>query len=103
MARPRLPPFLPRAVQAPVIVTFHAPGDPAYSFKPFYEKVKARGYVLYPGQAHPGRDVPRRLHRRDRRERDAQRGLAVAETLQEMGVKQVAPSRPPRDCGRPCG
>src|SRR5881398_3090426 len=31
--------FLARNVQAPVIVTFHAPGDPAYAFKPFYEKV----------------------------------------------------------------
>ena len=26
------------------------PADPAYTFKPFYEKVKARGYVLYPGK-----------------------------------------------------
>ena len=42
--------FLPRAVQAPVIVTFHAPGDPNYAFKAFYEKVKARGYILYPGK-----------------------------------------------------
>ncbi len=42
--------FLPRAVQAPVIVTFHAPADAAYAFRPFYEKVRARGYILYPGK-----------------------------------------------------
>ena len=42
--------FLPRALQAPVIVTFHAPGDPAYNFKAFYEKVRSRGYILYPGK-----------------------------------------------------
>ena len=39
-------PCTPRAIQAPVIVTFLAPGDPNYAFKPFYEKVKARGYNL---------------------------------------------------------
>jgi len=42
--------FLPRELQAPVIVTFHAPSDPNYAFKAFYEKVKARGYILYPGK-----------------------------------------------------
>ncbi|MCW5592529.1 MAG: 2-aminoethylphosphonate--pyruvate transaminase [Burkholderiales bacterium] len=42
--------YLPRALQAPVIITFHAPGDPNYAFKSFYERVKARGYILYPGK-----------------------------------------------------
>jgi len=43
-------PFLDPAVQAPIIVTFHAPSDPAYDFKDFYGKVRARGYILYPGK-----------------------------------------------------
>ena len=59
-------PFLKPEIQAPIIVTFHAPADPAYDFKRFYDAVKARGFILYPGQAHRGRDVSRRLHRRDR-------------------------------------
>lgn len=42
--------FLPESVQAPVIVTFHAPADPNYSFKPFYERVRERGFILYPGK-----------------------------------------------------
>jgi 2-aminoethylphosphonate-pyruvate transaminase len=42
--------FLPDAVQAPIIVTFHAPADPNYSFKAFYEATRARGYILYPGK-----------------------------------------------------
>ena len=42
--------FLPPALQAPIIVTFHAPADPAYDFKRFYNEVKARGYILYPGK-----------------------------------------------------
>jgi 2-aminoethylphosphonate-pyruvate transaminase len=43
-------PFLDASVQAPVIVTFHAPRDPAYDFKRFYEAVRDAGYVLYPGK-----------------------------------------------------
>jgi 2-aminoethylphosphonate-pyruvate transaminase len=43
-------PFLEPAVQAPIIVTFHAPSNPAYSFRDFYERVRARGYILYPGK-----------------------------------------------------
>jgi len=43
-------PFLDPAIQAPIIVTFHAPADPAYEFKAFYQEVKKRGYILYPGK-----------------------------------------------------
>jgi len=42
--------FLPAAIQAPIIVTFHAPEVPRYSFKTFYAAVKAQGYILYPGK-----------------------------------------------------
>jgi 2-aminoethylphosphonate-pyruvate transaminase len=42
--------FLPAAIQAPIIVTFHAPQTPRYEFKSFYNAVKARGYILYPGK-----------------------------------------------------
>ena len=43
-------PFLDPAIQAPIIVTFHAPADPKYSFRPFYEAVRSRGFILYPGK-----------------------------------------------------
>ena len=42
--------FLPAAIQAPIIVTFYAPDSPRYNFKSFYDAVKARGYILYPGK-----------------------------------------------------
>lgn len=42
--------FLPAEIQAPIIVTFHAPNDPRYQFKDFYERVKAKGFILYPGK-----------------------------------------------------
>ena len=43
-------PFLDPAIQAPIIVTFHAPADPKYAFRPFYEAVKKHGFILYPGK-----------------------------------------------------
>jgi len=43
-------PFLEPALQAPIIVTFHAPSVAGYSFAAFYAAVRARGFVLYPGK-----------------------------------------------------
>ena len=43
-------PFLDPAVQAPIIVTFHAPADARYDFKRFYAAARARGFILYPGK-----------------------------------------------------
>ena len=43
-------PFLDPAIQAPIIVTFNAPGDPRYDFRSFYAAVRQRGFVLYPGK-----------------------------------------------------
>ncbi len=42
--------FLEPRHQAPVIVTFHAPSDPHYDFQKFYDRVRERGFVLYPGK-----------------------------------------------------
>jgi 2-aminoethylphosphonate-pyruvate transaminase len=50
MARLGLRPFLEGAVQAPIIVTFHAPQHPGWDFKTFYEGVRKRGFILYPGK-----------------------------------------------------
>jgi 2-aminoethylphosphonate-pyruvate transaminase len=85
--------FLARNVQAPVIVTFHAPADPAYDFKAFYEKVKARGYILYPGKLTQVETF--RVGCIGAIDSNEMRNVvsAVAETLREMGVKQVAPER----------
>lgn len=50
MAGLGLRPFLPAALQAPIIVTFHAPVDAHYDFKRFYAAAKSRGFLLYPGK-----------------------------------------------------
>ena len=48
MRRLRFTPYLPAALQAPVIVTFHEP--PGFDFAGFYEFLQARGIVIYPGK-----------------------------------------------------
>ena len=42
--------LLPDHLQAPIIVTVHNPGDPAFDFKRFYDAVAARGFLIYPGK-----------------------------------------------------
>lgn len=42
--------LLPAARQAPIIVTFHMPTDPNFAFQRFYDALKDRGYVIYPGK-----------------------------------------------------
>lgn len=42
--------LLPSELQAPIIVTFKMPADPAFDFQVFYDRVKDRGFVLYPGK-----------------------------------------------------
>ena len=35
---------------SPIIVTFFCPADPAFEFTAFYEAMKARGFIIYPGK-----------------------------------------------------
>ena len=85
-------PFLDPAIQAPIIVTFYAPCDPAYDFKKFYAATRARGFVLYPGkltQAETFRigcigavsavEIEQAVH-------------AVALTLRDMGIPAAVPA-----------
>ena len=50
MSRLGFMPFLDPAIQAPIIVTFNAPGDARYDFKTFYDCARRRGFILYPGK-----------------------------------------------------
>ena len=83
-------PFLDPSVQAPIIVTFHAPAHPNYDFKRFYEAAKAHGFILYPGKltqvetfrvgcigAIPPMEIEQAVH-------------AVALALRELGIPSGA-------------
>lgn len=43
-------PLLSGKLQAPIIYTFHMPKDPRFVFQRFYDTLKDRGYVIYPGK-----------------------------------------------------
>lgn len=84
-------PFLPAAVQAPIIVTFHAPADARYDFKTFYGKVRERGYILYPGKLTQVETF--RVGCIGAIDDNEMRNVvtAVGEVLQEMGIAMQAP------------
>jgi 2-aminoethylphosphonate-pyruvate transaminase len=42
--------LLPDLLQAPIIVTFHMPADPNFVFETFYDGLRERGFVIYPGK-----------------------------------------------------
>jgi 2-aminoethylphosphonate-pyruvate transaminase len=79
-------------LQAPIIVTFHMPRDPAFVFQAFYDALKDRGYVIYPGKLTVA-DSFRvgcigRLYPRDY---DAF-VVTVADILADMGVRDLQPA-----------
>jgi 2-aminoethylphosphonate-pyruvate transaminase len=92
MSRLGFMPFLDPSVQAPIIVTFHAPGDARYDFKTFYSAARRRGFVLYPGKLTQvetfrvgciGAIGPNEME---------QAVQAVALTLEEMGIASGEPA-----------
>lgn len=78
--------LLPDHLQAPIIVTFHMPKDLTFVFQTFYDALKDRGYVIYPGKLTVA-DSFRigcigRLYEKDMRGALA----AVRDVITEMGV-----------------
>jgi 2-aminoethylphosphonate-pyruvate transaminase len=41
---------LPHELHSPIITGFHSPDHPEYSFRKFYDHLKAHGFVIYPGK-----------------------------------------------------
>jgi 2-aminoethylphosphonate-pyruvate transaminase len=85
-------PFLDSRIQAPIIVTFHAPADTRYAFKAFYDKVRDKGFILYPGKLTQletfrvgcigaiGPDEMRHAVN------------AIRDALADLGIRQIAPA-----------
>ncbi|RBP79513.1 2-aminoethylphosphonate-pyruvate transaminase [Rhodobacter sp. 140A] len=77
---------------SPVITTFFCPADPAFVFADFYDRMKAKGFILYPGKLTQV-DSFRigTIGRLDTGVIDAVLA-AVRDTLAEIGVRDAAPS-----------
>ncbi|HXF46398.1 MAG TPA: 2-aminoethylphosphonate--pyruvate transaminase, partial [Burkholderiaceae bacterium] len=95
MTRLGFRPFLKPEVQAPIIVTFCAPADPAYDFKRFYGAVRERGYILYPGKLTQVETF--RIGCIGAIDANEMRNVvaAVAEVLRELGIRDLAPQAAP--------
>jgi 2-aminoethylphosphonate-pyruvate transaminase len=81
-----LRPFLTPELQAPIIVTWHAPSHRAYDFKRFYAAAKQRGFILYPGKLTEVETFRIGCIGAIGRNEMRQAVNAVADALQEMGI-----------------
>lgn len=87
--------FLPDELQAPIIVTFHAPPDPNYEFKEFYVRVRDRGFILYPGKLTTVETF--RVGCIGAIDADVMRQAvaAIGDALREMKVRRIGPAGVP--------
>ena len=84
-------PFLRAEIQAPIIVTFHAPGDTQYEFKKFYDAAKQHGFILYPGKLTQMETFRVGCIGAIGRNEMQQAVNAVADVLREMGIADGRP------------
>ncbi len=82
--------LLPDALQAPIIVTFHMPRDPRFVFQRFYDALKDRGYVIYPGKLTVAESFRIGCIGRLYPEQMAGALAAVREVLAEFGMTDAA-------------
>ena len=80
--------LLPDRLQAPIIVTFHMPRDPKFHFQTFYDRLKDRGYVIYPGKLTVADSFRMGCIGRLYPEHIMGAVEAVRETIAELGVTQ---------------
>ena len=76
---------------SPIIVTFFNPADPKFDFQTFYDLLKAKGFIIYPGKLTVVDSF--RIGCIGRLDAAVMRRLvgAVGEALQEMGVDDATP------------
>ncbi|MEO3415159.1 2-aminoethylphosphonate--pyruvate transaminase [Roseovarius sp. CAU 1744] len=76
---------------SPIIVTFFCPAAAGFEFSKFYELMKARGFIIYPGKLTVVDSF--RIGCIGQMDENVMRQVvaAAAETLSEMGVNDAAP------------
>jgi 2-aminoethylphosphonate-pyruvate transaminase len=86
-------PLLGDNLQAPIIVTFRMPADPRFVFQTFYDRLKERGYVIYPGKLTVADSF--RIGCIGRLYPEHMRGAlaAIRDILAEMGVTSLQPAK----------
>jgi 2-aminoethylphosphonate-pyruvate transaminase len=82
-------PLVPAALQAPVIVTFPAPADPAFRFEEFYDRLRRRGFAIYPGKLTRAESFRIGCIGRLHEEQMEALVAAIGEVLQETGLRRA--------------
>jgi 2-aminoethylphosphonate-pyruvate transaminase len=84
--------LLPDDLQAPIIVTFRMPAEPRFVFDDFYDRLREKGYVIYPGKLTVAPSF--RIGCIGRIDPDEMRGAlaAIRGTLADMGVTSGRPA-----------
>ncbi|PSC03624.1 2-aminoethylphosphonate--pyruvate transaminase [Alsobacter soli] len=85
--------LLPDDLQAPIIVTFHMPTDRRFVFQSFYDKLKDRGFVIYPGKLTVADSFRIGCIGRLNTDHMNQALDAVREVLAELGVASASPKK----------
>ncbi len=76
---------------SPIIVTFFCPAHPAFRFAEFYDRLKARGFIIYPGKLTAVDSF--RIGCIGQMDENVMRQVvaAVGDVLTDMGVTDAAP------------
>jgi 2-aminoethylphosphonate-pyruvate transaminase len=77
--------------RSPIIVTFFSPAHPSFIFERFYELMKERGFIIYPGKLTVVESF--RIGCIGQVDEHVMRGvvLACGEALRAMGVERATP------------
>ena len=75
-----------------IITTFLSPADANFGFKRFYDEIKSRGFIIYPGKLTKANSF--RVGCIGQLDENVMRGVieAIAESLDAMGVKSAKPN-----------
>lgn len=84
--------LVPRPLQAPIIVTFRMPADPRFVFETFYDRLREKGFVIYPGKLTVAPSFRIGCIGRLGEEEMLGALAAIRETMVEMGVASGAPA-----------
>lgn len=84
--------LVPPLLQAPIIVTFLMPADPRFVFAEFYDRLREKGFAIYPGKLTVAASFRIGCIGRIGEAEIRAALAAIGETMREMGVASGAPA-----------
>ncbi|MDS4072358.1 MAG: 2-aminoethylphosphonate--pyruvate transaminase [Defluviicoccus sp.] len=84
--------LVPPLLQAPIIVTFLMPADPRFVFTEFYDRLREKGFAIYPGKLTVAASFRIGCIGRIGEAEIRAALTAIGETMREMGVASGAPA-----------